>query len=108
MPDEEWITRAEAAARAGVHRNTIVAWEREGRLRTKRASGPTGEQVMVHVADLDRVIAGRPERPVSSDGRVAALEAEIAALRERLEEVTAERDRLMSEILAIARGRRGG
>ena len=101
---DEWVSRAEAASRAGVHRNTILDWERRGLVRTRRAAGPTGEQVVVRVADLDRVIADRPERTPRPD--LAALEAEVRYLRERLAEVTAEREALLKELLAIARGNR--
>jgi hypothetical protein len=96
---DTWVPRAEAAARVGVHRNTVIEWEKRGMVRTRREQGPTGERVMVRVADLDRVAADRPDRPVSD---------ELAACRERLAEVTAERDRLLAEILAIARGRAKG
>jgi hypothetical protein len=105
MPDE-YIPRVEAAARAGVHRNTILEWERRGLVKTRRGPGPTGEQVLVRAADLKRVMANRPDRATRPD--VAALEAEVAFLRERLAEVVAERDALLAEVLAIARGRRNG
>jgi hypothetical protein len=100
------MSRAEAATRAGVHRNTILEWERRLLVKTRRGQGPTGEQVLIRAADLERVIANRPDRAPSSD--VARLEAEVASLRERLAEVTSERDALLAEVLAIARGRRGG
>jgi hypothetical protein len=106
LADQDWLSRAEAAARADVHRNTVLTWERRGLLRTKRAPGPTGEQVLVRLADLERVIASRPERAPRSD--VAALQAEVTFLRERLAEVVAERDALLAEVVAIARGRRRG
>jgi DNA-binding transcriptional MerR regulator len=101
---DEWVPRAEAADRAGVHRNTILDWERRGLVKTRRAAGPTGQQVVVRVVDLDRVIANRPDRAPRSD--VAALEAEVKYLRERLAEVTAERENLLRELLDIARGAR--
>jgi hypothetical protein len=106
VTDNGWVPRAEAATRAGVHRNTVLEWERRGLLKTKRGPGPTGEQVLVRVADLDRVIADRPARPPR--GETSALEAEVTFLRERLAEVVAERDALLAEILALARGRPRG
>jgi len=106
MTSDEYIPRAEAAARAGVHRSTILEWERRGLLKTKRAPGRTGEQVVVRVHDLESVIASRPDRPWADGARVAELQAEVRFLRERLDDVTAERDRLLGEVLDIARGRR--
>ena len=101
---DEWVPRAEAADRAGVHRNTILDWERRGLVKTRRAAGPTGQQVVIRLIDLERVIAGRPDRASRSD--LAALQAENKYLRERLAEVTAEREDLLRELLDIARGRR--
>jgi hypothetical protein len=82
----------------------ILDWERWGLVKTRRAAGPTGQQVVVRVVDLDRVIANRPDRAPPSD--VAALQAEIKYLRERLTEVTAERENLLRQLLEIARGAR--
>jgi predicted site-specific integrase-resolvase len=101
----DYISRNEAARRAGVHRNTILDWERRGLLRTKRVTGPSGKQVNVSTQDLDRVMAERPNRRGEED-RVAVLEAELANCRQRLAEVEAERARLLAEVLDIARGRR--
>jgi DNA-binding transcriptional MerR regulator len=98
---DEWIPRIDAAQRAGVHRNTIIEWERRRLLRVKRGPGPTGEQVLVSARDLGKIADKRPQR--SSD-RMTRLEAENRLLRERLEEVQAERDRLLHELLDIARG----
>jgi len=106
MTTDDYIPRVEAAARAGVHRSTILEWERRGLLKAKRAQGPTGEQVVIRVADLERVVASRPERMVNDGSRIELLEAEIAFLRERLDDVTGERDLLLSEVLDIARGHR--
>jgi hypothetical protein len=102
----DWIPRSDAAARARVHRNTVLLWERRGLLRTKRVSGPSGQLVHVNVADLDSIISKRPNRPRGGEDRVAILEAELAACRERLEAVDAERSKLLAEVLSIARGRR--
>jgi hypothetical protein len=70
---DEWIPRIDAAQRAGVHRNTIIEWERRRLLRVKRGPGPTGEQVLVSARDLGKIADKRPPR--SSD-RVTRLEAE--------------------------------
>jgi len=104
MPTE-WLSRTDAAERAGVHRNTVIEWERRGLVRTKRGPSRTGEQVLVNGTDLVRTAASRPEGS-SRPERVAALEVENAFLRQRLEEVMVERQSLLDEILAIARGDR--
>jgi DNA-binding transcriptional MerR regulator len=101
----DYIPRNEAARQAGVHRNTILDWERRELLRTKRATGPSGNKVLVSVSDLARIIADRPDRPQDED-RTAVLEVELAACRERLAAVEAERAQLLAEVLSIARGRR--
>jgi len=98
-----WLSRTQAAQRAGVHRNSIIAWEDKGLLRTRRVPGPTGERVVIRAEDLERALASRPEQ-VTKPERIAALEAENAYLRERLAEVTAERQELLQEILRIAGG----
>jgi hypothetical protein len=92
----EYIPRAEAARRAVVHLNTIRDWERRGLVRTKRIVTPSGEQVHIAVPDLERVITERPPR----------RKTELEECRERLAAVEAERDRLLAEVLEIARGRR--
>jgi MerR-like DNA binding protein len=94
----EYITRSEAARRAVVHVNTIRDWERRGLVRTKRIATPSGEQVHIAVPDLERVITERPSR----------RKTELEECRERLATVEAERDRLLAEVLEIARGRREG
>jgi hypothetical protein len=107
---EEWITRAEAADRAGVHRNTVIDFERRGLVTTRRENGPSGERVMVSAADLEQVIAARPNGKAKTvaglEAELAALQAELDTTRRQLEEVKAERADLLSELVAIARGRR--
>jgi len=99
-----WITRAEAAERAGVHRNTVIDFERRGLVKTRRETGPSGERVMVNAADLQKVIAARPER--NRHDEVAVLEAALTDCRDQLEEVKRERAELLEELVQIARGRR--
>jgi len=99
----DWITRTEAARRAGVHRNTLARWEKSGLLRTRTAPGPTGDHVLVSIADLNKIIEARP-RPAAYAAELAARDAELAACREELERVRVERDQLLKEVLAIARG----
>lgn len=50
-----WLTRREAARRAGVHYNTIRHWEKTGRLRRRNAGG---RGTMVSAADVDGLRSG--------------------------------------------------
>jgi len=85
-----WLTRREAARRAGVHYNTIRFWERGGRLRTSKESGRRG--TLVNAIDLESVTgAGRPNASSGgADGaRVAALERRFNDLVRGLERLVA-------------------
>lgn len=103
MSEDRYVSRRQAAALARVHYNTVRQWERQGRLRTRKFFGPTGEEVHVLARDLETLLRSRPEpAPGSSSDRtssvtqeefrrcretVARLEGEVAALRDMLREV---------------------
>lgn len=83
-----WITREQAAQRAGVHYNTIRQWEQSGALRQTKRPGTRG--ALVSVTDLTRLLAQRSGGPASTAGSgdgaaVAALEQRFAQLIEGLE-----------------------
>lgn len=89
-----WITRKEAARRAGVHYNTIRHWEQSGRVRTSRRGGRSGQ--LVSASDVAR--AGAPEGSAAGhDG------ARIQALEQRFDELLTGLERLV----ATARGPAG-
>jgi hypothetical protein len=91
----EWVTRQEAARKAGVHYNTIRHWEQSGLLRIQRgASGST-----VSSTDLDRVVSGRGLG--GGDAAVATLERRFAELIDGLE-------RLIAGVKATTAPRRRG
>lgn len=80
-----WVTRQEAARRAGVHYNTIRHWERAGKLRTARRAGHRG--AMINASDLQRAASGTPPR--SDDARIDALEERFNELVAGLESLVA-------------------
>ncbi|MGH2784020.1 MAG: MerR family DNA-binding transcriptional regulator [Actinomycetota bacterium] len=92
-----WITRKEAARRAGVHYNTIRHWEKTGRLRTSRRGGRSGS--LVSATDLARVEG----RSGATDGADAAR---LQALERRFDELLTGLERLVSSARSPAR--RGG
>jgi len=56
--DDQLLTRQEAAERAKVTFQTILLWERAGRLHPKRVKAGTGERVLIRTAELDRASRG--------------------------------------------------
>jgi uncharacterized C2H2 Zn-finger protein len=78
-----WVTRREAARRAGVHYNTIRHWEKTGRLR-RRTSG--GRGAMVNASDLDGLRGGGRRSGGSFDPeRIVSLERRFNDLLDGLE-----------------------
>ncbi|MBA2725427.1 MAG: hypothetical protein H0U53_05505 [Actinobacteria bacterium] len=105
--DDVLLSRRQAAASAGVHYNSIRAWEKAGLLRAERHQVGRRQEVRIHLEDLERLLRTRSEqmghsssrgraatRPTAEeqDGgtrplreRIAALEGENRLLRELLE-----------------------
>jgi hypothetical protein len=54
---ERLLTRREAARRAGVTYNTILLWERAGRLHPATVKSRRGERFLIREAELDAVAA---------------------------------------------------
>jgi uncharacterized C2H2 Zn-finger protein len=85
-----WLTRREAARRAGVHYNTIRHWEKTGRLRRSKAGGQKG--AMVSADDLARLRAGDGRTAggnAGDDARIQALERRFNDLLDGLERLVA-------------------
>jgi uncharacterized C2H2 Zn-finger protein len=78
-----WLTRREAARRAGVHYNTIRHWERGGRLRVSRKAGTRG--TLVNAGDLDGLVGGGRRGAGGGDARLDALERRFNDLLHGLE-----------------------
>jgi len=68
-----WLTRREAARRAGVHYNTIRHWEQTGRLRRSRRRGAGG--TMVNAIDIERLMSRGGRGAPSGDADAARIQA---------------------------------
>ena len=84
-----WVTRREAARRAGVHYNTIRHWEKTGRLRRGKGGG---RGALVSASDLESLRRGgvAPDASAAIDGaRIEALERRFNELLDGLEGLVA-------------------
>lgn len=102
----EWLSRQEAAKRAGVHYNTIRKWAEEGLLETRKVPGQGPYEVQIEVGSLDKIIQDRHTSRQLSDGdtkeRIAVLEAEVRELRTQLARSEIERRELLERVLRLA------
>ncbi len=92
-PGTTWVTLAEAERRAGVSNSALRSWYRSGQVPSRLVDGPHGVQRMV---PLDAVIQRAAQSP-RIQRRIAGaigLEAEVAILRQRVEELEARLRRL--------------
>ena len=91
-----WLTREQAAARAGVHYNTIRQWEQGGLLRKTKKPGVRG--ALVSAGDLGKIIADRSATGgmVAATGTVDA--AAVAALEARFAQLIAGLEQLLETV----------
>jgi hypothetical protein len=85
-PGGTWVTLAEAEHRAGVSNSALRSWYRSGQVPSRLVDGPHGVQRLV---PLDAVVERARQSP-RIQRRIAAavgLEAELAVLRQRVEEL---------------------
>jgi predicted site-specific integrase-resolvase len=82
-----WITRKEAARRAGVHYNTIRHWEQTGRVRISRRGGRQGQ--LVSASDVARAGATQGSADGADVARIRALEKRFDELLTGLERLVA-------------------
>ena len=92
-PEGTWVTLAEAERRAGVSNSALRSWYRSGQVPSRLVDGPHGVQRLV---PLDAVVqraaqSPRIQRPIAG---AIGLEAEVAILRHRVEELEARLRRL--------------
>jgi len=101
-----WLTREEAAARAGVHYNTIRQWENSGRLRALKRPGQRG--MVVSARELDHFLFDRS----GSGGTAAAANgvdaAALASLERRFQDLVVGLERLIATVKAGPSGSRRG
>lgn len=113
VAEEVWLSRQDAAKRAGVHYNTLREWQEQGLVITKRSSDAANAEVLTELSSLDKFIATRhtPSRLSESETRerLAALEAENRELRARLahseterRELQEQQQRLLERVLRLA------
>ena len=94
-PSESWVTLAEAERQAGVSNSALRSWYRSGQVASRLVDGPHGVQRLV---PLDEVLQRAAQSP-RIQRRIAGamgLEAEVALLRRKVEELEARLRRLES------------
>jgi hypothetical protein len=88
LDDVPWVPLARAEAETGVSRSTLRSWFRSGEIQSRLVDGPHGPERLV---PLDAVVdrATRSPRIQRRAERAVGLEAEVALLRHRLDELEA-------------------
>jgi DNA-binding transcriptional MerR regulator len=84
--NQTWVPLADAEARTGVSRSALRAWYRRGELPSRVVDGPHGPQRLVPLEDV-AARAQQSPRIQRKAARSAGVEAEVAALRERVAEL---------------------
>ena len=93
----QWVTLSEAEAETGVSRSALRAWYRTGQLPSRLVDSPYGPQREVPLEAVVRRAAGstRIRRRL---GRELTVEAELALLRDRVEELEARLEALETDV----------
>lgn len=106
MEQGQWLTRNEAAKRAGVHYNVIRTWQQKGYVETRRDGPNANAGFLTDLASLDRYLSTRRTGSKLSDSdtreRMASLEAENRELRSSLTKSETERRDLLERFLRLA------
>lgn len=86
LDDIHWVPLGRAEAEAGVSRSTLRSWYRTGKIPSRLIDSPNGPQRLI---PLDAVIerASRSPRIQRRAERAVGLEAEVALLRHRLDQL---------------------
>ncbi len=94
-PEGTWVALAEAERRAGVSNSALRSWYRSGQVPSRLVDGPHGVQRLV---PLDAVVQRAAQSPRIQRRMAAAigLEAEVAILRQRVDDLEARLRRLES------------
>ncbi len=81
-----WVSLVEASERTGVSRSALRTWYRSGQVRSRLIDGPHGPQRLVHVDEVAARADASPRIKAKTE-RELALEAQVALLRHRLDQV---------------------
>ena len=92
-PEGTWVTLAEAERQAGVSNSALRSWYRSGQVPSRLVDGPHGVQRLVPLEAVVQRAAQSPRIQRRIAGAVG-LEAEVALLRHRVEELEARIRRL--------------
>jgi hypothetical protein len=92
-PEGTWVTLAEAERQAGVSNSALRSWYRSGQVPSRLVDGPHGVQRLVPLEAVVQRVAQSPRIQRRIAGAIG-LEAEVAILRHRLEELEARLRRL--------------
>jgi transposase len=87
-PEGTWVTLAEAERQAGVSNSALRSWYRSGQVPSRLVDGPHGVQRLVPLEAVVQRAAQSPRIQRRIAGAVG-LEAEVALLRHRVEELEA-------------------
>ena len=87
LDDTHWVPLAVAEAEAGVSRSALRSWYRNREIPSRLVDGPNGPQRLV---PLDAVLerAAKSPRLQRRAEREISLEAQVALLRHRVDELT--------------------
>src|SRR5581483_2754012 len=105
--NRDLLSRREAAELAGVHTNTVIAWERNGLIEVRRVRVKGKQETRIDRSEIERMIGTtRRERPARTRERVTpepqARDSRIARRLRRL------REREPETVTADAIDERGG
>ena len=92
-PEGTWVTLAEAERRAGVSNSALRSWYRSGQVPSRLVDGPHGVQRLVPLDEVVRRAAQSPRIQRRIAGAIG-VEAEVAILRQRVDELEARLRRL--------------
>ena len=97
--EDDWQTIPEAARTLSKSERTIYRWARQGRIPVDRSVSPL-------VVNVGNVSTGAPMAARVAEGELEGLRAENERLRERVQELQAERDYLRALSGTLATGQR--
>ena len=83
---EVWVTLAQAEAAVGVSRSALRSWYRTGQVPSRLIDGPHGPQ---HLVPLEAVMERAEQSPrlQRKAARAVSVEAELALLRDRVDDL---------------------